>query len=105
MAKKNWLVHNQTEIVRAAFPVIDAHNHLWGNWQVSRVIETLDEVGVVSYCDLTGNVHIEFSEGGYVINPGNIRDFFQNCAHKYPGRFYCFTMADFARPCRQAAFY
>jgi predicted TIM-barrel fold metal-dependent hydrolase len=98
MAKKNWLVHDQTEIVRAAFPVIDAHNHLWGNWQVARVIETLDEAGVVSYCDLTGNVHIEFSEGGYVINPGDISDFFQNCSLKYPGRFYCFTMAGFARP-------
>ena len=75
MAKKNWLVNRQTEIGKAAFPAIDAHNHLWGNWQVDRVIETLDEVGVISYCDLTGNVRIEFSGGGYVIQPGNYRRF------------------------------
>ena len=104
MTKKNWLVHDQTEIKKAAFPAIDAHNHLWGNWQVERVIKTLDEVGVVSYCDLTGNVHIEFSGGGYVIQPGKISDFFENCSFKYPGRFYCFTMANFATPVQKPLF-
>lgn len=104
MTKKNWLVHDQTEIKKAAFPAIDAHNHLWGNWQVDRVVATLDEVGVVSYCDLTGNVHIEFSGGGYVIQPGNISEFFENCSAKYPGRFYCFTMANFATPVHKPLF-
>jgi predicted TIM-barrel fold metal-dependent hydrolase len=104
MAKKNWLVNEQTDIRKAAYPAIDAHNHLWGNWQVGRVIETLDEVGVISYCDLTGNVHIEFSGGGYVIQPGTIEDFFENCAGKYPGRFYCFTMANFATPVQKPLF-
>ena len=46
MAKKNYLVNGQTIIDKAAFPAIDAHNHLWGNWQVERVIKTMDEVGV-----------------------------------------------------------
>ena len=104
MAKKNWLVNAQTEIGKAAYPAIDAHNHLWGNWQVERVIKTLDEVGVVSYCDLTGNVRIEFSGGGYVIQPGAIEDFFENCSGKYPGRFYCFTMANFATPVQKPLF-
>jgi len=104
MAKKNFLVHDLTEITKAAFPAIDAHNHLWGNWQVNRVIQTLDEVGVISYCDLTGNVHIEFSGGGYTIQPGNISDFFENCSNKYPGRFYCFTMANFATPVQKPLF-
>ncbi len=98
MAKQNYLVRDQTEIGKAAFPAIDAHNHLWGNWQVKRVIETMDQVGVVSYCDLTGNVRIEFSGGGYVIQPGDISEFFSNCSDRYPGRFYCFTMANFATP-------
>jgi hypothetical protein len=104
MARKNYLVHHQTEILRPAYPAIDAHNHLWGNWQVERVIETLDEVGVVSYCDLTGNVRIEFADGGYVIQPGNIKDFFDNCSSRFPGRFYCFTMANFATPVQKPLF-
>ena len=104
MAKKNWLITNRTLITKAAFPVIDAHNHLWGNWQVDRVVKTMDEVGVISYADLTGNVRIEFSKGGYVIHPGNISDFFDNCSLKYPGRFYCFTMSNFAKPANKPLF-
>ena len=104
MATKNYLVNTKSDIDKAAFPVIDAHNHLWGNWQVERVIETLDEVGVVSYCDLTGNVRIEFAGGGYTIQPGNISDFFDNCSDRYPGRFYCFTMANFATPVEKPLF-
>jgi predicted TIM-barrel fold metal-dependent hydrolase len=104
MAKKNYLVNDQTIIDKPAFPAIDAHNHLWGNWQVDRVIKTMDEVGVVSYCDLTGNVRIEFSDGGYVISPRNITDFVENCSLKYPGRFYCFTMSNFASPANQPLF-
>jgi predicted TIM-barrel fold metal-dependent hydrolase len=71
---------------------------------VGKVLETMDEVGVISYCDLTGNVRIKFSEGGYVISPGNIADFTENCSKKYPGRFYCFTMANFAQPANRPLF-
>jgi predicted TIM-barrel fold metal-dependent hydrolase len=98
VARNIYLVTKRTPIEKAACPVIDAHNHLWGNWQVAKVIKTMDAVGVASYCDLTGNVKIEFSGGGYSISPGNISDFFENCSSKYPGRFYCFTMANFAQP-------
>jgi hypothetical protein len=98
MSKISYLVNNETKIEKSAFPAIDAHNHLWGNWQVDRVIRTLDETGVISYCDLTGNVRIEFAGGGYVIQPGDITEFFENCSSRYPGRFYCFTMANFAAP-------
>ncbi len=83
--------------MRAAFPVIDAHNHLWGNWDVNRIVDVLDEVGIVSYCDLTANVHVSWVEGGYSIGQGRIEDFFENCAAEYPGRFYCFTTATFAK--------
>jgi uncharacterized protein len=104
MARKIYLVTKRTHIEKAAFPVIDAHNHLWGNWQVEKVVKTMDETGVVSYCDVTGNVHIEFAGGGYVISPGNISGFFENCPGKYPGRFYCFTMSNFAHPSKQPLF-
>lgn len=102
--KKTFLSTKVSEIVKAAFPVIDAHNHLWGNWQVEKVVKTMDEVGVISYFDLTGNVHIEFADGGYVITPGKIDDFFENCATKYPGKFYCFTMSNFAQPANKPLF-
>jgi predicted TIM-barrel fold metal-dependent hydrolase len=104
MAKKTYLVNKPTFIGKASFPVIDAHNHLWGNWQVDKVVQTMDEVGVVGYCDLTANVRIEFANGGYTINPGNISDFNENCTKKYPGRFYCFTMANFAQPANKSLF-
>jgi predicted TIM-barrel fold metal-dependent hydrolase len=101
---KTYLKIKNNTPSKPAFPVIDAHNHLWGNWQVEKVIQTMDEVGVESYCDLTGNVHIEFAGGGYVISPGNISEFFENCTKKYPGRFYCFTMANFAQPVHKPLF-
>ena len=104
MIKKSYLVRELTPVQKAAFPVIDAHNHLWGDWQVDKVVHTMDETGVVSYCDLTSNVHIEFAGGGYIITPGNITDFFSNCTQRYPGRFYGFTMANFARPVSEPLF-
>lgn len=102
---KTFLIKEDHIPLKAAFPAIDAHNHLWGNWQVDKVISTMEEVGVKSYCDLTGNVRIEFSGGGYVISPGNISDFFENCSQKYPGKFYCFTMSNFAQPTSEPLFY
>lgn len=84
--------------VRPAVAVIDAHNHLWGNFDVSTMVEVMDLAGVVSYCDLTANVHISWKDGGYSLGPGKIEEFFAQCDGKYPGRFYCFTTATFARP-------
>ncbi len=55
------LVTPVTEIDRPAFPVIDAHNHLFegfgGGWDkrpVNQLIEQLDQAGVVHYVDLDG---------------------------------------------------
>ena len=104
MGKETYLFRRRHMSEKAAFPVIDAHNHLWGNWQVEKIVKAMDMVGVISYCDVTGNVQIEFSKGGYVIKPGNIYDFFKNCPEKYPGRFYCFTMAGFAHSANEPLF-
>jgi len=104
MARYNYLVTKRTPIIKASFPVIDAHNHLWGNWQADRVVRTMDEVGVAAYCDVTGNVLIEFAGGGYRIKPGDIDGFIDNCSAKFPGRFYCFTMAGFAHPADKPLF-
>ncbi len=102
--KKTFLSSKKSIIEKAAYPVIDAHNHLWGSRNPGQLIKTMDETGVVSFCDLTGNVSLEFSDGGYVINPGQITDFFQYFSDKFPGRFYCFTMANLAQPANKPLF-
>ncbi len=102
--KKTYLIKEDHIPQKAAFPAIDAHNHLWGDWQVEKVVRTMDETGIAGYCDLTSNVHIEFSGGGYVIRPGNISDFFTNCVSRYPDRFYGFTLASFAHPANEPLF-
>ena len=102
--KKTYLIKTDHIPLKAAFPVIDAHNHLWGDWQVEKVLRTMDETGIACYCDLTSNVHIEFSGGGYVIKSGNIHDFFNNCVLRYPNRFYGFTLANFAHPVDEPLF-
>lgn len=104
MHKKVYLNITRNIPQKAAFPVIDAHNHLWGSWEAEKIIRVMEQVGVVSYCDVTGNVKIKFSEGGYSINPGDINDFMRNLPGKFPDRFYCFTMADFAHPVNEPLF-
>ena len=104
MVKKIYLFKKDDIPERAAFPVIDAHNHLWGNWQPEKVIRTMNTVGLISFCDVTANVRIEFIKGGYNVMKGDIFDFIKNCIEKYPGRFYCFTMSSFARPANEPLF-
>lgn len=100
-----YLVHQEHIPERAAYPVIDAHNHLWGEWSnLPVIIEVMDAVGVVCYADLTANVSISWGEGGYVLGQGNIEDFFHHCVDVYPGRFYGFTTATFAQAIDQPLF-
>ena len=98
-ALNTYLVHHEHIPDRAAYPVIDAHNHLWGDWSnLNNIISVMDTVGVVCYADLTANVSISWGKGGYILGQGNIEDFYHNCADVYPGRFYGFTTATFAQP-------
>ena len=101
MGQSCYLFRDEHIPPRAAFPCVDAHNHTWGRWQAEKIVRVMEQVGVVSYCDLTANVRLTFEQGGYVLGPGDIREFFDNCGCAYPGKFYCFTMAGFARPTDQ----
>jgi len=95
---KCYLVRDDHTPVKAAFPVVDAHNHLWANWKsVPNLVQVMDEVGIAAYCDLTANVSLSWVEGGYEIKSGNIEDFFTHTAGRYPGRFYGFTTANLAQ--------
>ena len=94
-----YLVREDHTPERAAFPVIDAHNHLWAAWDtVDDIVRVMEEVGVAAYCDLTSNITIRWGGGGYVLGAGDIEDFRRECAERHPGRFYGFTTATFARP-------
>ncbi|MCF7854509.1 MAG: amidohydrolase family protein [Candidatus Pacebacteria bacterium] len=100
-----FLVHDEHVPDRARFPVVDAHNHLWAAWEaVDKVVDVMDEVGVACYCDLTTNIRLQWAEGGYVFQPGDISDFFNHAVTRYPHRFYGFTMASLARPVTEPLF-
>ena len=99
------LIREEHLLPRASFPVIDAHNHLWGKWNtLESVIKVMDAVGVVIYCDLTSNISLEWAQGGYAISPGDIGHFFRECGERYPHRFYGFTTATLAPPLGQPLF-
>jgi predicted TIM-barrel fold metal-dependent hydrolase len=99
------LVRQEHIPTRAACPVIDAHNHLWGQWdQVDQYVRIMDEVGVVQYADLTSNLDLKFVPGGYEFAPADIETFFTRCADRHPGRFFGFTVATFSRSVNQPLF-
>jgi len=89
---------------RAKLPAIDAHNHLWGNWDVDELVAVMDAVGVAAYLDLTANVKISFAGGGYVIQPGDFEAWLASCSRRHPGRIFAMTMATFARPAAEPLF-
>jgi predicted TIM-barrel fold metal-dependent hydrolase len=84
---------------RAKFPVIDAHNHLWGHWsKAADIVRVMDEVGVVAYCDLTANASLEWREGGYRFGPADFGGFLAEVCGRHPDRYFGFTMAAFNVP-------
>jgi len=90
---------------KAKFPVIDAHNHLWGAWNnIKAVVKVMDETGVACYCDLTANVELQWVKGGYAFKATDIDGFLEHAASPYPGRFYGFTTTLFTRPTNRPLF-
>jgi hypothetical protein len=82
MEKKKSLLKNPSVKNKVAFPAPNAYNQLCGNWMVTKVIDMMNEVGVISCGYLTGNVHIEFSEDSYVLDRTNNSDFVENLSLK-----------------------
>jgi len=104
ISKKNLLVKKDNTPLKARFPAIDAHNHIWDKQDLGLVVQTMDATGVACYCDLTGNANIRLAEGGYTVETSSIADFLKRSEGKWPGRFYCFTLAGFARNTNAALF-
>jgi predicted TIM-barrel fold metal-dependent hydrolase len=82
---------------QARFPVIDAHNHLFGDVPAEKLIEVMDAVGVRVWVNVTGNTVLPLVNNTYSIARRELGTFMENYVRRYPGRFAALTMADFAQ--------
>ncbi|MDY0167393.1 MAG: amidohydrolase family protein [Thermoguttaceae bacterium] len=82
---------------RAKVPVIDAHNHLFGELPAEKLIEVMDAVGVETWVNVTGNTTMPLVNNTYTIARRDLSCFIENYVQRYPGRFAALTMADFAQ--------
>lgn len=82
---------------RAKFPVIDAHNHLFGDYSAGQLLEVMDAVGVRVWVNVSGNCTLPYENNCYTIQRREIDVFINNYVKAHPGRFAAFTMADFAQ--------
>lgn len=82
---------------RARFPVIDAHNHLFGELSPEQLIEVMDAVGVRVWVNVTGNTTMPLENNTYTIARRDLSVFLDRYVHRYPGRFAALTMSDFAQ--------
>ncbi|MBT3271804.1 MAG: amidohydrolase [Spirochaetales bacterium] len=98
MRRKSYIFAKDNTPLKPRYPAIDAHNHLWGDPDIEKIVKTMDEVGIVSYCDLTANSRVEWTGSGYSLSSRSTENFFNELNTDYPGKFYCFTLAEFARP-------
>ena len=79
------------------FPVIDAHNHMFGDLPAEKLIEVMDAVGVRVWLNVTGNVTLPLENNTYTIARRDFDHFRKHYLDRYPGRFAAFTMSDFAQ--------
>jgi predicted TIM-barrel fold metal-dependent hydrolase len=82
---------------KARFPVIDAHNHLFGELPADKLVEVMDAVGVETWVNVTGNTTMPLENNTYTIARRDIDCFMENYVRRYPGRFAALSMADFAQ--------
>ncbi len=74
---------------KAAFAVIDAHNHMWGRQSAETMVEVMDCVGVVSYCNLTPEAWLTWQKGEIEVEKvekAGMESFLADFAERYPGR-------------------
>ena len=82
---------------RPKFPVIDAHNHLFGELPAEKLVEVMDAVGVETWVNVTGNTTMPLVNNTYTIARRDLQCFMDGYVRRYPGRFAALTMADFAQ--------
>jgi predicted TIM-barrel fold metal-dependent hydrolase len=82
---------------RAKFPVIDAHNHLFGDPSPEEMLAVMDAVGVRTFVNVTGNVGMPLVDNCYTIERREFDSFLRDYVEPHPGRFAALTMSEFAR--------
>jgi predicted TIM-barrel fold metal-dependent hydrolase len=82
---------------RSRFPAIDAHNHLFGEYAPQDLIAVMDQTGVRTFVNVTGNAVLPYENNTYTIQRRDIRIYLDNYVKAYPGRFAALTMAEFAQ--------
>jgi hypothetical protein len=82
---------------RARFPVIDAHNHIFGELPAETLIELMDAVGIETWVNVTGNATMPLVNNAYNIARRDLGYFIEHYSRRFPGRFAAMTMADFAQ--------
>jgi predicted TIM-barrel fold metal-dependent hydrolase len=87
----------ETVVERARYPVIDAHNHLFGDAAAESMLPEMDACGVAVFVNVTGNVSMPFDEKGYTIRRRPLADYLASHVRPHPTRFAALTMSDFAR--------
>ncbi len=81
---------------RAKYPVIDVHNHLFEEKDPDDLVRIMDAVGLQTFINVTGNTQFQFVDSGYTYHMRDLDAFIDRYVKKYPRRFACFTMSDFA---------
>ena len=104
MADNSYLFLDEHIPARSAFPAIDAHNHMYVGATPDDLLRTMDEAGVISYCNLTPGLRFDWGSGGVKDQPEDFEDFFREFASLHRGRFYGFSTAKFMRPSDQPLF-
>jgi len=79
------------------YPVIDAHNHLFGDPPAAEIVQAMDACGVRLFLNVTGNASLPFDEKGYTIRRREYREYEERYCAPHAGRFAGLTMSDFAR--------
>ncbi len=82
---------------KARFPVVDAHNHIFGESDPAEMVRVMDEVGVKTFVNATGNACFPIVENCYTVERRDLHEFIGSHVEPYPGRFCAFTMSEFAR--------
>jgi len=92
----NIMLATETHIPpKGRFPVIDAHNHLFTDTDPAEMVDEMDQAGIRTFINLTGNTSFSFVESGYTYTEADIAVFIDRYMTPYPERFRCFTMTDF----------
>ena len=82
---------------RAKYPVIDAHNHLFGDYSAEQLLGVMDAVGIRAWVNVSGNTTLPYENNCYTIKRRDIDVFMDGYVKAHPGRFAAFTMSDFAQ--------